>query len=376
MSGIYFHIPFCKTRCHYCDFHTSCDLDNITSVVEAERNELINRTNYLANESVRTIYFGGGTPSLLSPEMIQQLIESVYDNFECYPLPEITMECNPDDLTIDYLTRLREIGINRLSIGTQSFDDGILKSLNRRHSAQQAVQAIKNAQNIGFDNISVDLIYGIPGLTSDQWATSVELLTNLNIQHVSAYHLTFHEGTVLHKRLKQGLIHVMQEEESFNQFKQLIETLKGAGFVQYEISNFGLEGYYSKHNSAYWLGTKYLGIGPSAHSFNGTSRQWNISDNTAYCKRISTNTCAFEKEDLLKADQFNDYIITRLRTIWGISRTDIQARFGVEFLAHLDSVLLRYVNSGHVRSNREVYTLSEQGLFISDRIMEDLFWVD
>lgn len=372
MSGIYFHIPFCKKRCNYCDFYKSTDLTFIKSYIIALKSEMKNRLDYLVDKEINTIYFGGGTPSLLTPFDIEDLLLNCKRLFNLVNNLEITIEANPDDLSIEYLKQLKDIGINRLSIGIQSFSDVYLQFMGRRHSSSQAIMAVKNAQNIGFDNISVDLIYGIPGMSFQQWQENLKEVFELNIQHISAYHLTYHEDTTFWNELKNGKISEIDEENSFKQFNELIELTEVNGFVQYEVSNFSKEGFYSKHNSSYWKQQEYIGLGPSAHSYNGFSRQWNVSDVKKYIELISMNETHFEVEQLSVKDQFNDYIITSLRTIWGVDLGFIKQKYGDKYLQHTLDVSTKYINSALIEKVNNVIRLTKKGIFISDGIITDL----
>ncbi|TKG93513.1 radical SAM family heme chaperone HemW [Puteibacter caeruleilacunae] len=369
MAGIYLHIPFCKSKCHYCDFHKSTSLYDKSLIIKTLKTELTKRVDYIKGEVVNTIYLGGGTPSLLSIEELTDILNHIGGLFEISRDAEVTLEANPDDLTKAYCRELRSIGFNRLSIGIQSFQQDDLAIMNRRHSAEQARQAVQIAQQEGFSNISIDLIYGLPNMTTERWKMNLEEAFKLNIQHISAYHLTYHQGTLFYDYLKQGKIKQVPEDDSFKQFEMLIEQAKEYGFIHYEISNFALEGYYSKHNSSYWLGEKYLGIGPSAHSFDGVSRQWNVANNNEYISAIAQDKSYFEIEKLSDDDRFNDYIITSLRTIWGLSIKHIQEKFGDRYVKHVDSMVRKYAHSGDIIKEGDSIKLTTKGLFISDQLM-------
>ncbi|WP_153640793.1 radical SAM family heme chaperone HemW [Prolixibacter sp. NT017] len=374
MAGIYFHIPFCKTHCHYCDFHTSCRLADLPGVMKAEFRELSLRKNYLGDEVVDTIYLGGGTPSLLGLDYLKKIQESVHSLFKVNNEAEWTIEANPDDLEQKYLYDLQKSGFNRLSIGTQSFDEEILKYLNRRHNAQQSVRSVLLAREAGFQNISADLIYGIPGLSKEAWERSVDTVVNLDVEHVSAYHLTYHEGTVLYQRLQDGKLSEVPDEVSLEQYEYLVSALKNAGYEHYEVSNFAKPGYYSRHNSAYWKEKKYLGIGPSAHSYDGLSRQWNIRSNPQYVQLVNDNQKFFDIEELSEVDRYNDYIITSLRTIWGIDIRKIETEWNSELGRHFHKSLAKYCGTDLVFVEDDILRLTEKGIFVSDRIMEDFFY--
>ena len=376
MAGIYIHIPFCRKRCHYCDFFKSTDLSQKTRILEALKKELITRSPELNSEEISTIYLGGGTPSVLLLDELKSLLEIINVNYNVSPEAEITMEANPDDLSQAVLTCLRESGFNRLSMGIQSFSEADLKLMNRRHGVMQAVQSVKWAKSAGFKNISIDLIYGLPNQTMEEWEKNVQIAVQLDVQHISAYHLTYHEGTVFYDQLKKGVLKELPDELSLQQFEYLISKLKDAGFEHYEISNFCKPGYYSKHNSSYWKNKKYLGIGPSAHSFDLVSRRWNVSSIAGYLDGVENNKNFAETEILTEQDRYNDYIITGLRTIWGVSEHYIGTHFSEKYLTHFRATKNQYQQSGHLLDAAESITLSAAGLFISDQIMADFMVVE
>lgn len=371
MAGIYIHIPFCKKKCHYCDFYKSTNLGLKVQLLHAMLQELEQRNHELSGDDIETIYLGGGTPSVLSSEEIAMLLAQINRLYNVQTDVEITMECNPDDINLPYLHEIYAKGVNRLSIGIQSFSNTDLQLMNRRHSPTQAIDAVKMAQQSGFDNISIDLIYGLPGQDLQAWKENIRQAIDLNVQHISAYHLTYHEGTIFHEKLQTGTLCELPDELSLQQFKYLKEELSKAGFEQYEISNFARNQRYSKHNTAYWFQQKYLGIGPSAHSFDHKTRRWNVSDNRKYLNGIEQGTDYFETEQLTRSDRYNDYIITRLRTIWGISENEI----GEGFVSHFRKNIEKYLDSGHILNKNGAWFLSEEGLFISDKIMEDLIFL-
>lgn len=352
MSGIYIHVPFCKTKCNYCDFYKSTNLSLIKWYVQAVKDELWLRSDYLRDKKIETIYFGGGTPSLLTFYEIEELIREVSSTFYLHPQVEITVEVNPDDLSPEYLQLLKKSGINRLSIGIQSFSDSDLKLMGRRHNSVQAINSVKDAQKVGFDNISVDLIYGIPGMSFQQWQTNLNIVFDLNIQHLSAYHLTYHENTSFWDKLQKGILREVEEEDSIRQFEELISYAEDNGFIHYEISNFALDGFFSKHNASYWNQTEYLGLGPSAHSFNKKTRYWNVSNINQYLAAITNGTNLGEEEVLTQTDRFNDYIITGLRTIWGIDTDYIFTEFGESFLLHVERISEKYVSLKKVKKEK------------------------
>jgi len=376
MAGIYLHIPFCRKRCHYCDFFKSTDLSQKARLLEGLRKELESRAAELASEEISTIYLGGGTPSVLLIDELKDILQTIRRNYNVAPDAEITMEANPDDLSQAILSALKEIGFNRLSMGVQSFSESDLKLMNRRHGVMQAVQSVKWAKTAGFKNISIDLIYGLPNQTLEEWERNVRIAVELDVQHISAYNLTYHEGTVFYDRLKKGILKELPDELSLQQFELLIGILKDAGFEHYEISNFCKPGLYSQHNSSYWKSKKYLGIGPSAHSFDLMTRRWNVSSVSGYLDGVENNKPYSESEILTEQDRFNDYIITGLRTIWGISKELIQTEFSDRYLAHFQKIRDKYLSSGHVIDNSGIVGLSPVGLFISDQIMADFMIVE
>ncbi|MBP7507052.1 MAG: radical SAM family heme chaperone HemW [Prolixibacteraceae bacterium] len=371
MSGIYIHIPFCLKKCKYCDFYKSTEVAEIDNFISMLKKELWFRRDYLSDEYVQTVYFGGGTPSLLSAFQILQILTAVKSVFKINRNAEITIEMNPDDINPAYIESLKTTGINRVSLGVQSFNDDTLNFLGRRHNSGQAADAIKNLQKAGFDNISIDLIYGIPGMTVDQWKKNLDIAFHSGIKHISAYHLTYHEGTALFEDLKKGRISEVEEEVSVNQFNELIEQAASNNFIHYEISNFALDSYFSKHNSSYWKQQEYLGLGPSAHSFNGNSRQWNISSLKKYLKSNFLKDSYFEKEKLSDNDKFNDYILTSLRTIWGIDLNFISDNYGEEYLNHVIKILGKYIDSEYIEKVDNIIKLTKKGFFISDKVISD-----
>lgn len=376
MAGIYIHIPFCKTKCHYCDFYKSTDFASRPDFLSALKLEIQSRKHELSDEKIESIYFGGGTPSVLKVSEISAILEQVFNNYPVAEDVEITMECNPDDLSAAFLTELRKSPVNRLSIGTQSFNDQDLKSMNRRHNGNQAIAAVRLAQESGFSNISIDLIYGLPNQTLEQWKLNVEQAIQLNVSHISAYHLTYHEGTVFYDYLKTGKIKELPDELSFDQFKLLKAELENAGFEHYEISNFAKSGLYSRHNRAYWQRKSYLGFGPSAHSFDLKTRRWNVSSLRKYLQAFEQKTPYWENEILTEQDKYNDYVITSLRTIWGISDQYLAEHFQARFHDHFKQEAEKFIASRHLTFDDGAYKLNREGLFISDKIMEQLLYVE
>ena len=376
MAGIYIHIPFCRKRCHYCDFYKTTDFGHKFRLLKSLNLELENRAVELASDEINTVYLGGGTPSVLQVAELKQLLDTIRQNYRLAVDAEITMEANPDDLNEAKLTELRQIGYNRLSMGIQSFSEADLKLMNRRHDAAQAVNSVKLAKNSGFSNISIDLIYGLPNQSPEEWKRNVGMAVDLDVQHISAYHLTYHEGTVFYDQLKKGHLHELPDELSLQQFEILIQMLKEAGFEHYEISNFAKPGFYSRHNSSYWKSRKYLGIGPSAHSFDLKSRRWNVASVTKYLDGLENDKPYSETEILSEQDRYNEYIITGLRTIWGISEDYIQTEFSSGYFIHFQETKAVYINSGHLIVGGTNVRLSTEGLFISDKITADFMVVE
>ena len=372
MSGIYIHIPFCRQKCYYCDFYKTVNTSLNKYFLEALKKEILQQKDYLENYPIETIYFGGGTPSVLTENELSEILKFIHNEFLVTSDVEITFEANPDDLTNSYLKSIYNAGINRLSIGIQSFQNEHLKSMNRRHNAGQAIESVVNADKIGIKNISVDLIYGLPKLTNKDWSASLIQVFQLPVNHLSAYHLTYHKGTAFYTWLKKGTLTELKESDSISQFNLLVEVTKKNGFEQYEISNFAKNKMYSNHNTAYWLGKNYLGLGPSAHSFNGTSRRWNVSHVESYIKAIENKQSYFEEEILSENEKYNEYILTRIRTIWGVSIDFIQDNFGEEKSNYFKRNIKKYQSSNLVIQENGVYTLSGKGLFVSDEIMANL----
>jgi oxygen-independent coproporphyrinogen-3 oxidase len=380
MSGIYIHIPFCKQACHYCDFHFSTSMKKKDEMVLALVKEMELRKNEFQNETIETIYFGGGTPSVLTIDDIRFLIDKVYENYKVIENPEITLEANPDDLS-DWLSfrgtrnlfeEVRTIGVNRLSIGVQSFFEDDLQLMNRAHNSAEAKKCLEFATQ-HFDNISIDLIYGMPNMSNEKWLQNIETALSFNIPHISSYALTVEPKTALHKMIKSGAIPNLDDDVAQQHFHILIDKLQENGFVHYELSNFGKPNYFSKNNTAYWLGKKYIGIGPSAHSYNGESRSWNISNNSLYLKAIAENKLPSETETLSETDQYNEYIMTGLRTIWGVSLERIEIEFGTKYLNYLRQQAEKYISDNLLEIENNVLKTTKKGKFLSDGIASDLF---
>jgi len=375
MSGIYIHIPFCKQACHYCDFHFSTSLKKKSELVSALQNELVLRKNELPNEPIKTIYFGGGTPSLLNLEELTAIFKTIYAEFTIAENPEITLEANPDDLSEEKINELANSKINRLSIGVQSFFEEDLKLMNRAHNAEEALNSIKLARS-KFDNISVDLIYGIPGMSNERWQKNIQILLDLDIPHISSYALTVEPNTALQKFIEKGKIKPVDDAAAAQHFETLRTVLKNAGFEHYEFSNYGKPGYFSQNNTAYWLGKPYLGIGPSAHSYDGNNRKWNIANNTLYIKAIEKSELPLEVEELSITDRYNEYIMTRLRTYFGVDLVEVESKFGKEYLEYLKEQSVVLFEKELLRIENNVMHITEKGTFLSDGIAADLFYID
>lgn len=375
MAGIYIHIPFCKQACHYCDFHFSTSMKKKDEMIMALAKEMEMRKSESENEVVETIYFGGGTPSVLTSEEINFLIMKVYENYEVSENAEITLEANPDDLSIERIHELSNSKINRLSIGIQSFFEDDLKMMNRAHNAEEAKKSLAEAVKY-FDNISVDLIYGVPGMSNEQWKQNIETALSFGIPHISSYALTVEPKTALKKLIQAGKIAEPKDEVAQEHFEILVATLQSNGFVHYELSNFGKEDYFSRNNSAYWLGKKYIGIGPSAHSYDGISRSWNIANNSMYLQSIEKGELPNEIEVLSVSDRYNEYIMTGLRTIWGVSLDKVLNDFGQRYLDYLLVQVKRFVDDGMVSVKDNVMKSTQKGKFLIDGIASDLFLID
>ena len=372
MSGIYIHIPFCKQACHYCDFHFSTSMKKKDEMVLALAKEIELRKGESQYEIIETIYFGGGTPSVLTIDDIRFLINSVYEHYQVVGNPEITLEANPDDLDNEIIIQYANSPINRLSIGVQSFFEDDLQLMNRAHNSAEAKKCLEFATQ-HFDNISIDLIYGMPNMSNEKWLQNIETALSFNIPHISSYALTVEPKTALHKMIKSGSIPTLDDDLAQQHFHILIDKLQENGFVHYELSNFGKPDYFSKNNTAYWLGKKYIGIGPSAHSYNGESRSWNIANNSLYLKAIAENKLPSETEILSKTDQYNEYIMTGLRTIWGVSLVRIETEFGTKYLEYLYQQAEKYISDNLLEIENNVLKTTKKGKFLSDGIASDLF---
>ena len=376
MAGIYIHIPFCKRRCIYCDFFSTTQSEKKAEYVHALVRELEMRKDYVGEEEIETIYLGGGTPSQLSQEELEEIFTYIYKVYKVTPDAEITLEANPDDLTPEYVSILRSLPINRISMGIQTFQEETLKLLHRRHTARQAIEAFRRCREAGFQNISIDLMYGLPGETLETWEQDLQQAIDLHPEHISAYHLIYEEGTTLWNLREQNKVEEAEEELSLTLFKTLIERLTKAGYQHYEISNFCLPGLHSRHNSSYWTGKKYLGCGPSAHSFDGISRQWNVSSLEKYLEGIRSNQLDFELEDLDLHTRYNDFVITSIRTCWGMPLAQLRTTYGESLYNYCLRMAKPHIEQGVLEIKEDTLKLTPQGIFISDGIMSDLLWIE
>ena len=376
MAGIYIHIPFCKKRCIYCDFFSTTQSEKKLAYVQALCKELEIRKDYLGGEIIETIYLGGGTPSQLSQEELTQIFTYIYKVYQVKEDAEITLEANPDDLSREYVNMLRKLPINRISMGIQTFQEETLKLLHRRHTAQQAIEAFQRCREAGFYNISIDLMYGLPGETLETWKADLQQAIELYPEHISAYHLIYEEGTTLWKLKEQHQVEEADEDLSVTLFSTLIDKLTQAGYQHYEISNFSLPGLHSRHNSSYWTGKKYLGCGPSAHSFNGISRQWNVASLNKYIEAIKQGKLDYEIEELDLYTRYNDFVLTSIRTCWGMSLTNLRTMFGDEIYHYCLRMAKPHIREGVLEICEDILKLTRKGIFVSDGIMSDLMWVD
>ena len=371
MAGIYIHIPFCKKLCFYCDFYHVITTEDTSPFIKALLKEASQRKDYTGKEPVTTIYLGGGTPSVLSINEISVILDHLRKLFPITENCELTIELNPDDVNPAYLKGLKNAGINRISLGIQSWRDADLKMLNRRHDSSRAAKALRETFNAGFENVTIDLIYGIPGMSASEWKANLDFTFSFGIKHLSAYHLTIEKGTVFGKMQEKGLLTEIEEEESSMLFNILIEKAEAAGFIHYEISNFGKPGYFSIHNTNYWRQVNYLGIGPSAHSFNGYSRRWNVSDLKSYIKLVNSGKPYFQSEELDSKTRFNEYIMTSLRTMWGLDLDYIEKTFEKEGYDYVVNMSGKYKEYGLMKQDKKNLVLTNQGKMISDNIISD-----
>jgi oxygen-independent coproporphyrinogen III oxidase len=375
MAGIYIHIPFCKQACYYCDFHFSTNQDLRTKMVEAIGMEMLLQKNYLEGEAIETIYFGGGTPSLLSYIDLNDLLTGIHTHFKVLDHAEITMEANPDDLTVEKLQELKRSGVNRLSIGIQTFHDSLLTSLNRAHHANAAFACFTEARNAGFDNLSIDLMYALPGETDDMLLQDLGHIKNLRPEHVSCYSLTIEPKTAFGKWVKQGKMQATNDETAARHLEIVMKELGDVGYEHYEISNFSTKGNFAKHNSNYWKDAVYLGLGPSAHSYNKNSRHYTVANNHEYIRSLTKNQIPMEIEILSREDKINEYILTRLRTAWGCECSELVEKYGYDLLTDHADYLLTLVNNKLIEISGKKITLTHKGKLFADKIASDLFIV-
>lgn len=374
MAGIYIHIPFCKSKCAYCNFFSLASQSKMNDYLDALKNEIVSRNQYLGNEMVETIYFGGGTPSLLSADDIAEIIEILHKNFNIISKPEITLEVNPDTVDKEKLISLKEKGINRISVGIQSFNDDDLRYLDRKHNSKHALQIIDDLESVDFDKLTLDLIYGIPTLTEEKWNKNLDIFFSTGISHLSAYALTVEPKTILGQKIEKGILQDVNEDATIRHYEILIERTKECEFEHYEISNFAKKGFRSQHNSIYWKDVKYLGLGASAHSYDGNSRQWNVSNLTKYINTdFDTDTDFFERELLTKDDKFNEYVMTSLRTSWGCDINKIASEYGISYANHFLKNVKSYVDKGIMLKNDNSYILTDNGMLLADGIASEIF---
>jgi oxygen-independent coproporphyrinogen III oxidase len=376
MAGIYIHIPYCKVACHYCNFHFSTNTAHLNDFAKALLREISVQKNYLQNEKIETLYFGGGTPSVLHSEHLKKIIDALHENFNLSDVKEWTLEANPDDITTEKTTEWKQAGVNRLSIGIQSFFDADLKWMNRVHDATQAKAILQIARNEGFDNLNVDLIYGLPEMSDEQWRQNLETFFSFDIPHLSAYCLTVEPKTALEKMIAKGRKKAVDENAALRHFEILVDMLEAHGYEHYEISNFAKPGKYAVHNSSYWKGSTYLGLGPSAHSFNGSTRQWNVSNNIQYIHSLlKENKLLFETENLTVENRFNELLMTRLRTMWGLDMKMLESNFSEKIITDFKVELNPFLEAGELILENEMLKLSHKGKFVADRIISDLMAV-
>jgi oxygen-independent coproporphyrinogen-3 oxidase len=375
MAGIYIHIPFCKKKCNYCDFYSIVALHLLPKLIDCIGKELKIKKDYLAESEINTIYFGGGTPSLLNKEQFATIFDVIFSEYSVNEDAEITFEANPDDLTTDFFNSIGSLPFNRISIGIQSFDNEDLKRINRRHTAAQAIEAVLNAQQARFKNISIDLIYGLPFQSLQKWEKQLDTAFNLNVQHISAYGLTYEKGTVLWKQRKKGIVKEVDEETMYEMYVLLVKKMKQNGFDAYEISNFALPNFRSRHNSSYWKQESYIGVGPSAHSYDLTSRQWNVASISGYIKAIENNSEFFEREELTFEDKYNDFILVSLRTAEGIDLKTLENEFGTDMVTYCLKNIKPFIDSQKVNFLDNKLRLTINGILISNQILMQLMKV-
>ena len=374
MAGIYIHIPFCKQSCHYCNFHFSTSTKNKDKVLDAIENE-IKQKGQATHEAISTIYFGGGTPSILDVNEINSIIKKIHKEFNVESEAEITIEANPDDLNKEKIINLSHTEINRLSIGVQSFIDKELKIMNRAHDSKKALNSIEISKKY-FNNISIDLMYGVPESTLESWTYNLDTVSQFDINHISSYALTLEPKTALESFVRKLVVEMPEEELVYDQYNLINKKLEPLGFINYEVCSFAKENFFSKNNSAYWLRKKYIGIGPSAHSFDGKSRSWNISNNKKYIDQIKKGKSFYKKEKLSKVDQYNEYVMTGFRTIWGVSANFIENNFNSKFKNYFTDRIQKHIDQKNIIVKDDIYTTTNEGRFLADGISSDLFLVN
>ena len=374
MAGIYIHIPFCKQSCHYCNFHFSTSTKNKDEVLDAIENE-IKQKGQATNEAISTIYFGGGTPSILDVNEINSIIKKIHKEFNVDSGAEITIEANPDDLNKEKIINLSLTEINRLSIGVQSFIDKELKIMNRAHDSKKALNSIEISKKY-FNNISIDLMYGVPESTLESWIYNLDTVSQFDINHISSYALTLEPKTALESFVRKLVVEMPKEDLVYDQYNLINKKLEPLGFINYEVCSFAKENFFSKNNSAYWLRKKYIGIGPSAHSFDGKSRSWNISNNKKYIDQIKKGKSFYKKEKLSKVDQYNEYVMTGFRTIWGVSANFIENNFNSKFKNYFTDRIQKHIDQKNIIVKDDIYTTTKEGRFLADGISSDLFLVN
>ena len=374
MAGIYIHIPFCKQSCHYCNFHFSTSTKNKEEVLYAIENE-IKQKGQASNEAISTIYFGGGTPSILDVNEINSIINRIHKEFNVETEAEITIEANPDDLNKEKIINLSLTEINRLSIGVQSFIDKELRIMNRAHDSKKALNSIEISKKY-FNNISIDLMYGVPESTLESWTYNLDTVSQFDINHISSYALTLEPKTALESFVRKLVVEMPEEELVYDQYNLINKKLEPLGFINYEVCSFAKENFFSKNNSAYWLRKKYIGIGPSAHSFDGKSRSWNISNNKKYIDQIKKGKSFYKKEKLSKVDQYNEYVMTGFRTIWGVSANFIENNFNSKFKNYFTDRIQKHIDQKNIIVKDDIYTTTNEGRFLADGISSDLFLVN
>lgn len=376
MAGIYIHIPYCKQKCSYCNFFSVVAQKSVPTMIEAINKEIFLRSQNIASSPISTIYIGGGTPSIIGHKYLQSIFNTINKSFEISDNAEITLEANPDDINAENLDFWKRIGINRLSIGIQSFRNEDLKYLNRVHSAEKALNCIHLAREFNFDDLTIDLIYGIPGLSNEAWLENLVMFKALDIKHLSAYALTVEPNTPLHISIQKGKVMPIEEQQAADQFDILMQFMQAEGILHYEISNFCKPGHFARHNISYWQGIDYLGFGPSAHSYSSNSRQWNLSSIKDYIDSINRNVLPIESEELSEDDRYNEYVMTGLRTMWGCNLKDISSRFGMAKANYFQSNASKWIDQQLMKESNGIYTLTNSGKHFADGIASDIFYLD